>query len=163
MADFTPKLYPDAAEAQQLFRSCQTPDSVIAHGVAVSRCAAELAQQISGPVDTALLSAACLLHDLCRTEADHAHAGAEILQQAGYSALAELVAVHHDLPEDAGVESCLLYLADKLVRGEQRISLEERFFSSRQKCRTPEALAAWQSRYDRALQIIQKYQFSLSD
>ena len=163
MADFTSKLYPDAADIQQMFRSCQTPDSVIAHGVAVSRCAAELAQQLSSPVDTALLSASCLLHDLYRAKEDHARSGAEFLRHAGYPALAELVAVHHDLPEDACTEACLLYLADKLVRGEQRISLEERFSSSRQKCRTPEALAAWQRRYDRALRIIQDFQLSLSD
>ena len=106
---------------------------------------------------------ACLLHDLTRGTPDHACSGSEILIQAGYPALARLVAVHHDLPEDASPEACLLYLADKLVRGEQRVSLEERFLASREKCRTPEALAAWQRRYDRAHQIIQKFQLSLSD
>lgn len=163
MIDFTTKSYPDASECQRLFRLCETPDAVIAHGAAVSRCAAELAQQLSHPVDTALLTAACLLHDLTRGTPDHARSGAQILARAGYPALAELVAVHHDLPENACPEACLLYLADKLVRGERRVSLEERFLDSRKKCRTPEALAAWQRRYDRAHQIIQKFQLSLPD
>lgn len=163
MIDSSEKLYPDAAACQMLFHLCKTPTHIIAHGEAVSRCAVELAQQLSCPVDSALLSAACLLHDLTRGAPDHACSGSEILIQAGYPALAGLVAVHHDLPEGASPEACLLYLADKLVRGEQRVSLEERFLASREKCRTPEALAAWQRRYDRAHQIIQKFQLSLSD
>jgi HD superfamily phosphodiesterase len=163
MSDFIPKIYPDAAERRRLFQLCQTPDAVIAHGAAVARCAADLAQQLSCPVDTDLLTAACLLHDLTRGNPDHAHSGAQVLEQAGYPSLAALVAVHHDLPEDACPEACLLYLADKLVRGEQRVSLDERFGASREKCRTPEALASWQRRYDRARQIIQAFQLSLPD
>ena len=163
MSDFIPKLYPDAAECHRLLQLCQTPEAVIAHGIAVARCAADLAQQLSCPLDTGLLTAACLLHDLTRGDPDHAASGAKLLAQAGYPALAALVAVHHDLPEDAGPEACLLYLADKLVRGEQRVSLDERFGASREKCRTPEALASWQRRYDRARQIIQVFQLSLPD
>jgi HD superfamily phosphodiesterase len=163
MSDFIPKIYPNAAERHQLFQLCQTPDAVIAHGAAVARYAADLAQQLSRPVDTDLLAAACLLHDLTRGNPNHAHSGAQVLEQAGYPALAALVAVHHDLPEDACPEACLLYLADKLVRGEQRVSLDERFGASREKCRTPEALASWQRRYDRARQIIQAFRLSLPD
>ena len=123
----------------------------------------ELAQQLSFPVDTQLLIAACLLHDLTRGAPDHPRSGAQVLAQAGYPGLAELVAVHHDLPEEASAEACLLYLADKLVQGERRVSLESRFLASREKCRTPEALAAWQQRYDRTQRIIQTFQLILPD
>ncbi len=164
MTDFTPQnSYPDDAGCRQLFQLCGTPAPVIAHGQAVARCAAELAQQLSFPVDMQLLTAACLLHDLTRGTEDHPRSGAEVLARAGYSALAEVVAVHHDLPEEAGAEACLLYLADKLVQGERRVSLEERFLASREKCRTPEALAAWRQRYDRTHQIIREFHLTLSD
>lgn len=159
----TQKPYPDAAGCQQLFQLCGTPAPVIAHGQAAARCAAELAQQLSFPVDTQLLTAACLLHDLTRGTPDHPRSGAQVLARAGYPALAALVAVHHDLPEEASPEACLLYLADKLVQGERRVSLRERFLASREKCRTPEALAAWQQRYDRTHQIIQAFHLTLPD
>lgn len=164
MTNFTPQnSYPDDTGCRQLFQLCGTPEPVIAHGQAVARCAAELAQQLSFPVDAQLLAAACLLHDLTRGTPEHPRSGAQVLAQAGYPALAEVVAVHHDLPAEAGAEACLLYLADKLVQGERRVSLEERFLASREKCRTPEALAAWQQRYDRTHQIIQDFHLILPD
>jgi len=136
---------------------------VIAHGEAVAVCARELAEQLSVPVDIALLEAACRLHDIARGQPDHARAGADLLLREGYPELAAVMAAHHDLPEAAPPEAALLYLADKLVRGTERVTLEERFAASREKCRTPEALAAWQRRRDRAYQIVQAFHLTLPE
>lgn len=163
MCDNNKAVWPDAAERQALFCRYGTPREVVAHGVMVARCATELAQQVNGTVEKELLQAACELHDLVRGMPDHARAGADILIREGYPAVGELIALHHDLPETAGTEACLLYLADKLIRGEQRVSLEQRFRNSREKCRTPEALEAWQRRYDRACRIVRQFQLKLSE
>lgn len=153
--------WPDSVLQAHLFQRCQTPEHVQAHGRAVARCALELAQQISQPVDTKLLEAACLLHDLMRTSPQHAQAGAKVLNRDGYPQLADLVAGHHDLPSDAPIESCLLYLADKLIQGESRVDLDERFLRSRVKCTTPEALQSWSRRYEDAQRIQQHFHLDL--
>jgi len=154
---------PSPAQQDELFTKYRTPEAVIAHGEAVAICARELAEQLHIPVDLPLLLAACRLHDIAREHPDHARAGAELLIREGYPALGALVAPHHDLPENAANEAALVYLADKLVQGTERVTLEERFAASREKCRTPEALAAWQRRRDRAYQIVQAFHLTLPE
>lgn len=144
--------WPDRAEVEDLWRKYATPAAVQAHCRAVARRAMELADRVEGPVDRELLQAACLLHDLVRDWPDHAHACGEKMVQEGWPQLAELIAVHHDLPEEAGREASLLYLADKLVQGDQPVSLAERFKAKRGLCGMPEALAAWERRCRRAWQ-----------
>ena len=144
-----PVRIPSSPQIADLFARYRTPAPVIAHGEAVALCALELATQISHSVDTALLEAACRLHDIARMQPAHACAGADILVREGFPDVGAIVALHHDLPENASTEATLLYLADKLVQGTERVSLEPRFAASREKCRTPEALAAWQRRRDR--------------
>ena len=48
---------------------------------------------------------------------------------------------------DALNEAGLVFLADKLVRGAQRVELEERFSASLAKCSTAEARAAHARRF----------------
>lgn len=150
-----PFLYPDQLLVQAFWERYETPLPVREHCRAVARCALELADQTDIPLDRGLLNAACLLHDLVRDRPDHPRAGAEILEREGYPELAGMVAAHHDLPDSAGPETRLLYLADKLIKGTQRVTLEERFQAKRDTCKTPEALSAWESRYRRALQAAQ--------
>ena len=60
----------------------------------------------------------------------------------GYPAVAALIAVHHDLPPREGgglTEPEIVYLADKLVSGETRVSLSRRFQGSAEKCQSAEA------------------------
>lgn len=145
-----PKLQPDQGEISALYERYATPNPVRAHCEAVSRRAMELADQTLLPVDRALLHAACLLHDLVRDWPEHAYSCGKILTREGYPALGAVIAAHHDLPEDASAEACLLYLADKLVQGTQRVSLDARFQAKRALCGMPKARAAWERRYQRA-------------
>lgn len=154
---------PSSPQIAALLARYEVPAAVIAHGEAVARCALELAAQLSCPVDNALLEAACRLHDIARGQPNHARAGAGILTREGYPGAGALVALHHDLPEDACAEAALLYLADKLVQGTKRVSLEQRFAASREKCRTPEALSAWQRRHDRTCQVVRDLQLILPE
>ena len=76
------------------------------------------------------IEAAALLHDLAKGEPRHAAAGAAMLRELGYDCVADLVAVHMELPsrpDDAIDAADLLYLSDKLMEGARFVPLETRF------------------------------------
>ena len=106
------------------------------HGQAVAEVAVLLGRELNRKgyqLDIPLLEAAGLLHDLAREQPDHARAGAALLRDLGYEAVAELVATHmgFPVPEEGPVTAGeLLYLADKVVQGERRVPLVERFRSA---------------------------------
>jgi len=154
--------YPDEVLVQDLWQRYETPSHVRAHGRAVANCALELARQSYASVNLGLLEASCLLHDMVRSRSDHAEAGAKILAHEGYPQVSTIVATHHNLPDDASVEAVLLYLADKLVLGTDRVTLSQRFGAKQNRCRTPEALDAWTSRYYRAQQAARQLQLIVS-
>ena len=114
-------------------------------------CAALRERGVS--LDTEAVHAAALLHDLARSEKDHAAVGALWLRELGYPELAELVRQHHD-PDGTDVnEAALVFLADKTVRGSERVPIDERFAASAEKCTSPEARAAHARRYETAKAI----------
>lgn len=115
---------------------CPAGSPIRSHGRAVADLVALLANKLNRAgysLDSTLLSAAGLLHDLARAETNHARAGARLLREAGFGAVADLVASHMDL-EPGGEQEIspgeLLYLADKLVQGEHLVTLAERFRST---------------------------------
>lgn len=125
---------PTRAECTALLKLlCPADSPVIRHGRVVAELALLLAGKLNRSghdLDPRLLEAAGLLHDLARAEANHAQAGARLLREAGFGAVAELVASHMDItPAARGriTPQELIYLADKLVQGERRVTLAERF------------------------------------
>ena len=105
---------------------------------------------------------ACLLHDLCRAEKEHARVSAEAIWKEGYPAIAVLVAVHHEAAyserEAQGplTEAEILFYADKRVQEDVLVSVEERFRESRKKCRMPEACAQHDAMLAKTLKIEEK-------
>lgn len=127
------------------------------------RTVAELAEELRGALaekglslDRGTLRSAALLHDIARGQPEHAALGALWLRELGYPEAADCIRQHHDPDSIALSEAALLYLADKAVRGSERVSLEERFAASLEKCKTPEALAAHGRRLDAAREILRK-------
>ena len=153
-----PDRWPDDYAQKQLMEKYEISERVVAHCLAVSELACDWAQRLKKEgiaVDTGLVYAACNLHDIARVAdgENHAQKGAELLDKEGFPAVAELIRQHHDLELDASLEAKLLYLADKMIRETEKVSLAQRFESSKAKCRTEEALSAWKSRYDAALKV----------
>ena len=105
---------------------------------------------------------ACLLHDLCRAEKEHARVSAEAIRKEGYPAIAALVAGHHEAAysewEAQGplTEAEILFYADKRVQEDVLVSVEERFRESRKKCRSPEACAKHDVMLAKTLKIEKK-------
>lgn len=147
-----PEKYPDERSTAFLRDRYKMPEGIRAHCNAVAQKAVLLA--IGQNADMGLLYASAMLHDISRENGfAHAESGARLMRESGYPAVAEIIARHHDLGDAAGIEARLLYLADKLVLGDREVSLRERFEESKKKCVTPEAVAAWQRRYDDAVTI----------
>ena len=139
-----------------LLHAAGTPEHVIAHCRAVAKKTMQLVDRVeangSAP-DRELLLAAALLHDIARTEPDHAAVGAAWMRTLGYPEVAELIAQHHDCEGGELNEAALLYLADKYIQGDREVTLEERFAASRQHCTTEEALQAHTRRLETAKRI----------
>ena len=142
----------------RLLHAAGTPEPVIAHCRAVAKKAMQLLDRLverepSNALNRELLFSAALLHDIARTEPDHAAVGAAWMRTLGYPDAAEVIARHHDLADPELNEAALLYLADKYLQGEREVSLEERFTTSRTRCATEDALRAHEKRYETALRI----------
>ena len=148
---------PSPEECTALQDCWGTSPQVRAHCRLVAGVAGRLGQELARrgrALDLELLFCGGLLHDLVRHLPDHARRGQEVLRDHGFSNVAGLVAAHVDGPFDLQgpiTESELVYLADKLVQGDRRISLESRFLHKLEAFRNdPEASAAVKKRLERA-------------
>ena len=142
-----------------MLRASGADDSLVAHCRAVAALADELCAMLKGKgvaLDGEAVHAAALLHDIAKGEHDHAAVGGLWLQELGFPALAEIVRQHTEPDSDALNEAGLVFLADKLVRGAERVGLEERFGASLAKCKTPEAQAAHARRFALARSLKEK-------
>jgi len=124
---------PAPNECFAILATLGVPEKTVRHG----RVVAEIARKMAGclnekgaKLDIELVTTAGLLHDLAKGKPSHAIFGAKVMKGLGYPKVAEIVAVHTDLPLSQNVllnEAAIVYLADKLVAHERVVSLTERF------------------------------------
>lgn len=108
----------------QLLSNCS--EAVRAHCLQTARLAAAIACSIA-TLDTELVLQAALLHDILRTEKDHAARGAELLHGMGYPALAAIIAEHMQLqPPYHWNETAVVWLADKCCQEAAIVSPQQR-------------------------------------
>ena len=91
---------------------------------------------------------------------------AKLLREEGYPELSHIVRVHHGMAggeEYRLTEASLVFLADKYMQGDKRVSLEERFEKSRAKCRTPEGMENHQKQYRQAAAIKRNLEYILGE
>ena len=132
-----PQNAPDEETCGALFERYRTPENIRRHCRMVQKKAIEIGKELNrygAGLDLKLISASALLHDILRTEPDHAKQGAAVLDREGYPEAADIIRRHHDFALDEAVipdglpgEADVVYLADKLVCGEKEVTLEERF------------------------------------
>lgn len=125
------------------------PERLVAHCRAVARVCITLGQALNDAgawLDLELVQSAALLHDLARGQSGHARLGAAWLREMGLCALSPLIDSHMELrPSQHGwlSEAELLFLADKLVKGNQVAGLEKRFSAKQEAfADNPKAMAA---------------------
>lgn len=117
----------------QILKAKNVPPEIIAHSLAVEKVAMKIAghaKERDYLIDIDLVSAAALLHDVVREQKRHAEKGAEFVSKLGYDQVAEVIREHMFLSEAATRhidERAVVFLADKLVKGDKIVSIEERF------------------------------------
>ena len=106
----------------------------------VTRVALLIARKLNAAghhLDLALVEAGALLHDITKTMSietreDHAQTGGELLASLGYPAVADIVRQHICLDSasfdpDAVTEAEVVNYADKRVKHEEVVGIEDRF------------------------------------
>lgn len=141
------------ALAEKLLVAAAPGERVAAHSRAVAEEMLRIAAALPLTLDRELLESAALLHDVARAQPNHAALGGEWLRELGYDRAAELVESHHDWVGGVPDESAILYIADKCVREDRRVSLRERFEGSAARCKDLEAREAHRRRYEAALAL----------
>ncbi|MDR3557544.1 MAG: histidine phosphatase family protein [Syntrophobacteraceae bacterium] len=125
---------PTGRECMAILGSRNASRELVSHCRMVARTAEMLAVHLLAAglvLDFELVKAGGLLHDMVKgQQPDHAAAGGKILEEMGYGRVARIVASHTDIePEGLAPpgESHLVHMADKYIRGDMPVSLEERF------------------------------------
>ena len=169
-----PDWFLDEEEMEHLYKLGQTSERTIRHMKAVAEYIDELKKvsdseclsdgyQSEDLINWPRLKKAALVHDICRKEKNHAEASARLLDYEGYVEIADLVREHHGGErlwqligeKDRISEEEIMFYADKRVREDQVVSLEERFAASEAKCTTQAAKEA-HSRQKQAAYAIEK-------
>ena len=143
---------PTPAECEAILAGQSVEPSLVRHSRLVAKVAQRIADALvrSGlTLNVELVQAGAMLHDLAKGQPDHAAVGAELLCSMDFPQVATVVGAHTDLDFSGGSieESAIVYLADKLVRGEELVTIDQRFQPALDRFRDdPPALRAAQRR-----------------
>lgn len=122
---------PTTAECEAMLEQHRVPETRRSHSRKVAELAGKFAEALVATglaVDPELARAGGLLHDIAKGQPKHAEVGAAIVRDYGMPRLAAIVAAHMKMDFTGTVdERAIVYLADKLVAGDQRVTLDERF------------------------------------
>lgn len=151
---------PSVAECEAIL-AAMVPDVAVArHCRAVAAVADALTVRLvaaGAGIDRDLVRAGSLLHDLAKGSAHHAEVGAQMVETLGFPDVARVVGRHMEAAFDGEDldEGAIVYVADKLVRGDHVVTLEERFGGAFARFRDdPPALRAARARYETATAIL---------
>ncbi len=126
-------------ECLELLQAARVPPHIAAHSAEVARCAVALARHLNGNshrLNEALVWAGGLLHDIAKdislkTGENHARLGAALVEQWGLHAVAPIVRDHIELDpsmlQEPFSESLVVNYADKRVKHDEIVTLDERF------------------------------------
>jgi CTP:molybdopterin cytidylyltransferase MocA/HD superfamily phosphohydrolase YqeK len=125
---------PTRRECEAILRDivCVNED-IYAHCSAVADMAAKISDDLNRAgfsIDRELAVAAGLVHDLAKGKPQHARRAAAVITGMGFPEVADIVAAHTDIeysPQAPVNCAEVLYLADKLVKGNQVVDLKTRF------------------------------------
>ncbi len=149
-------------ELMKLLTDETVPENIRKHSALVAQLAVSLGKKLNNrgyTLDLHQVELAALLHDMARTQPNHASSGAELLENAGHPLLAEIVRRHMKLlpqQKDEISEITIVYLAHKFTMGGEIVTLERRFENKRESFRDkPEALLALEENYQTSQGLLQ--------
>ena len=133
-------MIPTRKQCLELIRRYEMLPHIVRHSQLVTEVALLIARKLNRfgeHLDLALVEAGALLHDITKTvsiktKEDHAQTGGELISSLGYPAVADIVRQHIRVnpgtsDPDAVSEAELVNYADKRVKHEELVDIEERF------------------------------------
>ncbi len=112
--------------------------------------------------DRPLIHAAATVHDICKGARRHEQAGGDFLRRHGFDEIGHIVAAHRDVNmrnPKALTPSHLVMLADKYIRGDRLVPIEERYDERlRQWAGQADVVRDIQGRKDRALALVRAFE-----
>ena len=129
-------IIPSKEECLSILNKNKTPSNVIEHCKAVCKVAEEIAGNLIKKgvgVKKDLVVASALLHDVEREKKDHIAAGAKLIKSLGFPEVAKVIRKHslykveNPARQPKTYEEKIVFYADKRVKGNKIVSLEERF------------------------------------
>lgn len=140
----------------KLRNSVVLPKHVQAHSDAVTELACSLGRELENHgyhFDQRLIRTGALLHDIARLQKHHTKTGGDLFAQLGYTEVSQIISQHHGLKEVKLNEAAIVFLADKLIKETQRVSIEKRFSDNLHKCKDSEALKSHERQLKQALTL----------
>jgi uncharacterized protein len=158
---------PDEKTCYRLLDEAGVPPHIVAHSTLVARLALTLARALNGAgfhLNLDLVRAGGLLHDIAKMDGiengtNHVLAGQERLTALGYPEVADICLTHVVIDVDGPLnEAHLINYADKRVRHQQVVSLDQRFedLSERYGRGHPDRLARMQENLQRSKRLEQR-------
>lgn len=123
---------PSVDECYCILNLYHVPNNIIRHCKEVSRITLNILNKLNENgynFNKNVMQASALLHDLARMEKNHADAGAKILKDLGYEKVGNIISTHMDIEVDERediTENEILYLADKVIKEDKFLKLQER-------------------------------------
>ncbi|TIH13219.1 HD domain-containing protein [Marinifilum sp. JC120] len=153
-------MIPTPEQCETLLASNNTPEATIIHSRMVRDVARRIGRDLKwlrdrGP-NLALITAAALLHDIAKGKPDHAAAGAAIIRENGYDEVADIVAAHNELDYSGDLpvtEKEIVFIADKLVKGDQMVTVIYMYDHKIESCSDEQLLAKLKQCKETALRI----------
>ena len=114
---------------------CGVSANVRAHCLKVSEIAVLMGQSLGAAgcrLDLDAVRAGAMLHDIAKGRAHHETEGGRLVRSLGFDRIGRIIAAHTDFPagSDPPIENKLVFLADKLVKGTELVTIEERYENS---------------------------------
>jgi putative nucleotidyltransferase with HDIG domain len=132
-------MIPTKEECLNLMKKYNMLENIVNHSLLVNSVALYLSEELNKRgenINLLKVQAGALLHDITKTRSietgeDHAKAGSALLKILGYNSISEIVRQHviiNDTVNLPGVSEIeVVYYADKRVKHEEVVTLEERF------------------------------------
>lgn len=163
-------MIPKVSECFQLMEEYSMLDNIREHSIIVARVGELLARGMLSTGKQVSLEktiAGALLHDIAKTACldcndNHAEKGREVCLKHGFHEIAEIVGEHvvlkNGVPDDCCCEREIVYYADKRVKHDKVVSLDDRleYILERYGQENPSLLEAIRKNFDHSRQIENK-------
>lgn len=113
-------------------------------------------------LDKDMVYSSSMMHDIAKGNRGHAHVGGQWLSDMGFKRIGAIVASHSDqtlLKGENVTEKTIVYLADKMVKNNNIVSITERFeISMKRYQKNPDAVRNIKLRWQAAKSLIQQFE-----